>query len=452
MTTDERVIADLAEANPIPASASPTAQERAEAERILRRVLGGAPSRSPRRPRLPRLGILAPVMSVLVVVAVAAAVLRTGGSATTGASPSGGLTITLDAVPTSQGSRVTAGAMSREMDLMRRRLESLGRGFTVRQFGASGIVVTVPKAHAGERARIARLITQPAQLRFYDWEANVLAPNGKPAAQGLLTQDRDSMILSTGGSRGQAGVPGAGGMPLYTAAALAAEQPPAPAVKTQSRTGAEYYLFGAPGSPACAAAARADGAAAPVQGQHCLLSGPASSLTNLYAGLPYGVTKSQGDLVTVPRGTVVLQAANPSASDQITPISPAAQFFVLKDNVALTGNDITNPRPGIDESGSPDVTFGFNGAGRADFQKVTARIAHRGATVSLAGNTLNQHFAVAVDSQLLTVPQIDFRQYPDGIIGGGGADITGGLTPQSARDLATELRYGALPLSVRVVP
>ena len=293
MTTDERVIADLAEVNPIPASASPTAQERAEAERILRRVLGEAPSRSPRRPRLPRLGILAPVISVLVVVVVAAVVLRTGGSATTGSSPSGGLTITLNALPSPQVPRITAGAMSREIAVMRRRLASLGRGFTVAQFGASGIVVTAPKARAGERSRIVRLITQSAQLRFYDWEANVLAPNGKPAAQGLLTQDRDSMILSTGGARGQAGVPGAGGMPLYTAAALAAEQPPAPAVKTQSRTGAEYYLFGAPGSPACAAAARADGAAAPVRGQHCLLSGPASSLTDLYAGLPV-----RGDQIT----------------------------------------------------------------------------------------------------------------------------------------------------------
>ena len=83
---------------------------------------------------------------------------------------------------------------------------------------------------------------------------------------------------------------------------------------------------------------------------------------------------------------------------------------------------------------------------------MTREVARRGAHVSVGGETLNQHFAVAVDGQLLTVPQIDFRQYPDGIIGGGGADITGGFTPQSARDLATELRSGALPLSVRVVP
>jgi preprotein translocase subunit SecD len=83
---------------------------------------------------------------------------------------------------------------------------------------------------------------------------------------------------------------------------------------------------------------------------------------------------------------------------------------------------------------------------------VTGQIAHRGANVSLGGSSLDQHFAVALDNRLVTVPQINFRQYPDGIIGGGGADVTGGFTPQTARDLATELRYGALPLSVRVVP
>jgi SecD/SecF fusion protein len=188
-----------------------------------------------------------------------------------------------------------------------------------------------------------------------------------------------------------------------------------------------------------------------VQGQHCLINGPDTSLTDLYSGLPAGVSRSQGELVTVPQGTVVLQAANVSASQKIASNSPNAQFYVLRDDVALTGNDITNPQASTDQSGAPDVTFGFNGKGQSAFQRVTGTIAHRGANVSLGGASLNQHFAVALDNQLVTVPQINFHQYPDGIICGGGADITGGFTSQSASDLATELRYGALPLNVRVV-
>jgi SecD/SecF fusion protein len=62
--------------------------------------------------------------------------------------------------------------------------------------------------------------------------------------------------------------------------------------------------------------------------------------------------------------------------------------------------------------------------------------------------TLDQHFAVALDQQLITVPIIDFKIYPDGITGGGGADITGGFTIQSARALATLLRYRPLPVNL----
>jgi preprotein translocase subunit SecD len=71
--------------------------------------------------------------------------------------------------------------------------------------------------------------------------------------------------------------------------------------------------------------------------------------------------------------------------------------------------------------------------------------------VSRLGQTLDQHIAVVVDQQLLTVPSIDYKVYPNGVIGGGGADIIGGFTVQSARDLATELRLGALPVNLAPV-
>ena len=110
-----------------------------------------------------------------------------------------------------------------------------------------------------------------------------------------------------------------------------------------------------------------------------------------------------------------------------------------------------------DQTGAPDVQFGFTGSGASRFQSVTGQIAHRGANVSLGGQTFRQHFAVAlggITSQLITVPQIDFKQYPDGIVesgGNAGADITGGFTSQSASDLATELRLGALPINLKLI-
>jgi SecD/SecF fusion protein len=457
MTTDEPVLVQLAEANPVPDTASPTAQQRAEAERILRRVLHDAPA--PRRPRL-RLGLLVPVASVLVVVVVAAVVLRTGSTSTSGTSPSGGLNITLSALPTPRTPRVTTAAMSREIALLRRRLASVGPGFIVTRSQANRIVVTGPKAAAaGDRRRIVRLITQPAQLRFYDWEADVLTPNGRSAASQLLAQDHIAVSVSQG-TGGGAGFPGAGSVPLYDAVTVAARQPVQLDRRVVSRTGPEYYMFGSPGSAACAAAARLSGLARPVPGTHCLLAGPIDlgasvsrqrAIDALAAQLPPGVTATEGEVRAVPQGTVVIQAEQPRSAASPPVFSPAAQFFVLRDDVVLTGAGITNPRPSIDQSGATAVTFGFTGTGRAAFQRTTKAIAHRGADVSLNGLTLDQHFAVVLDNQLLTVPSIGFHQYPDGITGATGADIVGGFSAKSAKDLATELRYGALPLDLRVV-
>jgi SecD/SecF fusion protein len=181
------------------------------------------------------------------------------------------------------------------------------------------------------------------------------------------------------------------------------------------------------------------------------LSGPDTTLTNLYSGQP-GVPKSQGQVLKVPQGTVVLAATSPSFSLRPSPIwVPTAQFYVLTDNVSLFGNEITNPQQSTDPSGAPDVAFGFNSRGNTAFQKVTGQIAQRGQQASALGPQLNQHFAVALDTQLVTVPQIDFKQYPNGIVGGNGADITGGFTDNSAQQLAQVLRLGALPIKLGLI-
>jgi len=128
---------------------------------------------------------------------------------------------------------------------------------------------------------------------------------------------------------------------------------------------------------------------------------------------------------------------------------------VLKDNVALRGSEITNPEESTDpNSGEPDVTFGFSSSGKSAFQNVTAAIARRGALVSGLGQSYEQHFAVALGgltNQLITVPYIDYKQYPDGINGDNGADISGSFTINSATDLANELRLGALPINLKLI-
>ncbi|MFZ0091175.1 MAG: protein translocase subunit SecD, partial [Solirubrobacteraceae bacterium] len=343
-------------------------------------------------------------------------------------------------------SPVNQASLNRAVDIMRSRVDQLGVSEPeIQTSGGNQITVGLPDVKDVGRAE--QEVGQTAELFFYDWEANALTPNGKTVASQLETQDPKALTISQGAGSGP-GVPGAGGVSLYQAVTLASQQPAAPDSPTLSRKGPQYYLFGAPGSAACAAAAKANGTTV-VQGDRCLLSGPDSSLADLDQGLPSGVTRADGQLLTVPQGTVVLQAASLTASDHVPPDSPDAQFFVLKDRVSILGKDITNPQQGTDQGGSPDVQFGFTSKGQNEFQTVTGQIAHRGANLVIPGQTLDQHFAVALDNQLVTVPQIDYRQYPDGIVGGGGADITGGFTTQSASDLATQLRLGALPITLK---
>jgi hypothetical protein len=403
VTLHDPVIAALSQANPVPGTVRPGPQERAEAERILRRVVS-----SPARPRH-RVAVVVPVLSTLVALAVVGLFLRAGGVGPSGAPAGNGTKLIFQAVPTAQTPVISPAALSRDAHIVRERLRSVGGSFRVTVASGDRIAVSVGGAVRGGPARIVQLVIAAGELFFYDWEANALTPNGQTVASQLAAQNPTAVQISQGVGSAP-GVPGAGSMSLYAAVSLAARQPQAPVSKRLARIG---------------------------------------SIRDLVAQLPPGVNGAYGQVRVVPQGTIVLQAASQTAANQVKFTSPSAQFYVLRDNVSLLGNDVTNPQQSTDQSGSPDVQFGFTTAGQNAFQSVTAQIAHRGASVSRAGSTYDQHFAVALDTHLLTVPSIDFKQYPDGIIGSRGGDITGVLTTESARDLATELRYSALPLQLR---
>jgi SecD/SecF fusion protein len=399
----------------------------------------------------------------------ASAVILTQMKTVLGLDLKGGVELVYQAQPTPQTPHVTQSALSRAVDIMNARVNQLGVAEPqIQTNGGNQISVALPDVT--DTARAIQEVGTTARLEFYDWEANVLLPDGKTVASALtglppgyqknpslLSSDQKlALQISQGG-----GAPGQGSVSLYDAVKLASKQP----VRTSadnSRKGPQYYLFGAPGSAVCRTAQRSQGIASSVpSGFHCLLNGPDTgpttrvALQNLYSGLPAGVSesqaKSQGQVGKVPQGTVVLQATSRTFSLRAPQLwLPTGQFYVLKDNVALFGTDITNPQQSTDAAGAPDVSFGFNSTGQTKFQNVTGQIAARGQQVSALGPPLLQHFAVALDTQLKTVPQIDYRQYPNGIIGGG-ADIQGGFTATSAQQLAQVLQGGALPIQLKLI-
>ncbi|MGO9499211.1 MAG: SecDF P1 head subdomain-containing protein [Solirubrobacteraceae bacterium] len=149
-------------------------------------------------------------------------------------------------------------------------------------------------------------------------------------------------------------------------------------------------------------------------------------------------------------GSVVLQAVAQTGTSGASSTGPSAQFYVLRNVPVLSDQDITHPQASADpNAGGPDVTFGFTSAGAVAFRALTKRVAERGQRLSSLGQTFNQHFAIVLDGRLISVPYIDFKVYPDGITTQNGANISGGFTTQSAKDLATVLRYGPLPVTLR---
>ena len=55
-----------------------------------------------------------------------------------------------------------------------------------------------------------------------------------------------------------------------------------------------------------------------------------------------------------------------------------------------------------------------------------------------------RYLALVVDDQIVSVPHVDFRKAPNGIDGSAGVQIQGGLTPETARQLAALLSAGPL--------
>ena len=417
--------------------------------------LGSSPTRSPQRSRRPRPGSLVAVAGVVVALAVAAvAVIGLGGRgraippapvSTKPLSPArqstGVLRLTYRALDH------TPATLTLTVKILRERLSALSeRGSVTR----SGDLITITVEHTGPVAQSPAALAAPIRLFFYDWEANVLTPNGRTVTSQLLAQDPLAVEISQGAASAAPGSPSAGAVDLYRAVKLAEKVRPAPAGGRSSHLTPLYYAFGSPGSSACRIEARRLGAApgaAPVPGEQCYLAGPDVMRADVMAALPRGINPSAAEVLAVPPGTVVLQAVPASLAMPPDVGDPHARFFTLRDVIGLDGAQIVDPRAGTDSAGQPDIAFGFTRSDARAFQAMTARISHRGELDSGLGGKLDQHFAVALDGLLISVPSIDFTVYPDGVLTGA-AEIDGSFSTASVRALVKELRLGPLPVAL----
>ena len=99
----------------------------------------------------------------------------------------------------------------------------------------------------------------------------------------------------------------------------------------------------------------------------------------------------------------------------------------------------------------------FTDKGGDKFGEITNREADRGrARHNITGGQGDpsqsfQHFAIVLDRQIKSWPSIDFEQYPNGIGGSNGAQITGIGSLTEAKDLALVLQSGALPVTFKTL-
>ncbi|HEU4658011.1 MAG TPA: protein translocase subunit SecD [Capillimicrobium sp.] len=361
------------------------------------------------------------LLLVFGLLAASAAVIATK-STRLGLDLKGGVELIYEAQPTRSQPEVTPDALNRSIDIMRERVDQLGVAEPeIQRSGPNQIQVSLPDVKNAKRAE--EQVGQVAQLYFYDWEPNVIGPDGKPAPQ-------DQQV--TGGSA--AGDP-TFGIPLYDAVRRAAKRPATNLDK--ATTEAQYYLLDTENQK--------------------VEAGPAPSRTELLDELEE--TQHRRDLqpaekvYEVKPGTVIVRAQVPDDAE-----TKPDRWYVLNDAPALKGDQIKDPEQNFDNgpggTGQPIVTFGFTDEGRKIWQDVTREIAQRGQASQVPGQDplqAAQHFAIVLDNELISVPYIDYIRNPDGIDASTGSQIEGGFTIESAQELTNLLKTGALPLKLELI-
>ena len=336
----------------------------------------------------------------------------------------GGTQLVYEGRATPQTPEVTPEAIDRAIEIIRERTDEFGVSEPeISRVGEKQIQVSLPNVQDAERA--IDQVGATAQLYFYDFERNVVSPPGKniPTNAAQSPAPPSTYELPT----------------LYKAVQFASKRKPSCPDQACTTSGPSYYLF---------------------DKDNQLLAGPAERRDDLFLQLEPHKKPPGGQILTVPQGTIVVQSdsADPSLNETTEEVS-RSPHYVLEDLPELTGTEITDPKQNSDPvTNQPIVTFDFTDKGEDAFHTVTQRIAQRGqANAPLAvssaaqADQFSQHFGVVLDNKVFSLPIINFFENPDGIAGGGGAEISGNFTIQTAQDLAKILQIGALPINLVLI-
>ncbi len=347
----------------------------------------------------------------------------------------GGLEVVLKAQPP-KGHQLTASDLDRSVTIMRNRVDKLGVAEPhIQKQGSDQIVIQLAGVH--DAAAAAKLIGKTAQLALYDLEPALVPPSVSATGQPLATTSLYQLL-----SRVQA----------------AAKQ----------GTPSQYVLFaptkvkhttGVGKNRKTTTTTTWHRVAGPTATLHRDPSTGNPGLLDAYKGkVPAGAK-----ILTVPHDTVVITCS--SETSAVCPGDPngappvgKTDYYLFKhgassDRYATNGKfpnmggqelKLSGTRQDFDPTtGDPVVLMQFTGKGNKIFHEVTKNEAIRGSIQQTP-----QHFAIVLDNEIRSWPQIDYNQNPQGIDPtGSGAQITGLQSLKEAKDLALVLQTGALPVN-----
>jgi preprotein translocase subunit SecD len=107
-------------------------------------------------------------------------------------------------------------------------------------------------------------------------------------------------------------------------------------------------------------------------------------------------------------------------------IDEPGTYYILEQTPVVTGEQLVDAQPGMDQNNRPAVNFRFNPAGGRAFGIYTAE-------------NIGNPFAIVLDGEVISAPVIQSH------IPGGSGIITGRFTVEETSQLAVLLRAGALP-------
>jgi preprotein translocase subunit SecD len=382
-------------------------------------------------------------------------------------------------IASQQGGQPTPEAMERAREIIENRVNALGvsEAEVVIQ-GNNTIVVSL----AGEAKEQLKSLGQAANMRF-----RLLTAVTGDVAAAALNPPSPSPSASASGSAN----PSAPAAPSVNPSAGAKSG--APAASSSPSTGGQGGGEAAPApsvapSVAPSAAAPAASAAAPapvtadVKEQRAAI---AKKLGDAWAAAEK--LTAPVDLTTDPKAGLPFKAFADLSGDEVNALDPKMQFNVptiscdqlnkrpdgaiddittevvacyngakvVLDKADVVGDDISSASPQIDQQSRWVVSLDFDSEGQTKWAALTRKAFEAGTTepcyiaASAFGPSSDgqTHCAVAVvlDKEVISAPQIQ------GVLTGQ-SQITGDFTAATAKELADQLKFGAIPVTFQAGP